>query len=86
MTEQTLIERVARALAPMAWAALGSGDTFAQKARRTASMRHARAAIEAMKQPTDAMLSATEGHSDDPATVWMTMIDAALGVEKGRKP
>jgi hypothetical protein len=45
----SMIERVARALAPLAWAALGLADTLAHKNRRAASLRHARAAIEAMR-------------------------------------
>jgi hypothetical protein len=51
-----VVERVARALAPLAWAALGTGDTLQQKNRRTASIRHARAAIEAMREPSKAMV------------------------------
>lgn len=46
VTEE-VVEAAARALAPIAWAALGTGDTLAQKNRRTASVRHARAALTA---------------------------------------
>lgn len=42
-----MVERGARAIAPLAWAALGTGDTLAQANRRKASLRHARAALEA---------------------------------------
>lgn len=48
------VERVARALAPKAWAAFGKIGIYglAQVSRRTASLRHARAAIAAMKTPS----------------------------------
>jgi len=41
-------EKIARALAPLAWAALGTGDTLSQKNRRTASLRHADAVLTAI--------------------------------------
>jgi len=41
-------ETIARALAPVAWAALGLADTLAQKNRRTASLRHADAVLRAL--------------------------------------
>lgn len=50
-----MVERVARAIAPMAWNSVNAGDTAGQKNRRKASLKHARAAIEAMRQPTDEM-------------------------------
>lgn len=59
-----MIERVARALAPTSWAALGTGDTLAHKNRRTASTRHARLAIAAMREITDAMIDAAFDHPD----------------------
>jgi len=42
-----MVEQVARALAPLAWAALGLADTLAHQNRRKASLNHARAAIAA---------------------------------------
>lgn len=75
----TMIERVARTLEPQAWRALGIGDTLAYKNRRTSSLRKARAAIEAMREPTDAM--ADEGYraiAKGADAVWIAMIDAAL--------
>lgn len=39
----------------------------------------ARAAIEAMREPTDAMAESTHWGPATGATVWRTMIDAALG-------
>lgn len=48
-TEQSMVERVARAIAPAAWEALGIGDTLACKNRRIASERHARRAIAALR-------------------------------------
>jgi hypothetical protein len=46
---EAMVVRVARALAPKAWATQGivGSDTRAQMARRVASMRHARAALAA---------------------------------------
>jgi len=82
-----IVERVARALAPVAWAALGTGDTLANQSRRTASLRHARAAIAAMREPDSRMIEAgwinardVDGNpSDDNAVAcWEAMIDAAL--------
>ncbi|MDE2106771.1 MAG: hypothetical protein KGL39_56675 [Patescibacteria group bacterium] len=40
-----IVEKVARALAPASWAALGTGDTLAHANRRKASLRHACAAL-----------------------------------------
>ncbi len=61
---QKAIEAVARALAPMAWAALGTGDTLAQKNRRQASLRHASAAIlaftAALREPSEGIVRAAE--------------------------
>jgi hypothetical protein len=52
------IERVARVLEPQAWAALGIGDTLAYANRRKSSLRKARLAIEAMREPTPEMIAA----------------------------
>ena len=78
----TDLERVARALAPRAWAALGNGDTLAQKSRRTASLRHARAAFAAVHDPSEAMIAAADadagGFPSRGRNVWRAMIDAIL--------
>ena len=51
-----MIEQMARAIAPKAWAYFDRGDqTMAQEHRRTASLRHARAALAAAREPTDTM-------------------------------
>jgi len=85
-----MVERVARALAPVAWAALGTGDTLANQSRRTASLRHARAAIAAMREPTQQMQDSGRDANDRYATeaapcsamrahdAWTAMIDCAL--------
>lgn len=46
-------------------------------------VQDARAAIAAMREPDEAMLSAASPFADDdgPITVWKTMIDAALSEE-----
>lgn len=49
MTVSDTIERVARALAPLAWRALGLCDTLAQENRRKASLRHAEQALTALR-------------------------------------
>lgn len=51
-----MVERVARAIEPHAWGRAGKwNDTRSAKSRRTVSMFQARAAIEAMREPTEAM-------------------------------
>ncbi len=73
-----MIERVALALEPKC-RAFGKGDMPMQVARE-----FARAAIEALREPTDAMVKAgyrddSEGANDcDTADQWRRMIDAAL--------
>lgn len=49
MTHPTdaMVEAVARAMEPMAWAAVGMADTLAHSHRRRASLRYAQAAIAA---------------------------------------
>lgn len=74
-----MVERVARALAPLSWAALGLADTLAHKNRRTASLRHARAAIEAMRDPTDAMVEVGQKRFPGPSSLFSAMVDEALG-------
>ncbi len=55
---ETMVERMAKALAPAAWASLGVGDTSAQKHRRTASIRHALAVLQVLAEPDGAMVEA----------------------------
>ena len=84
-----MIERVARVLEPLSWAALGTGDTLAFKNRRTSSLWKARRVIEPMRCPTEEMIDAglTEdggGHDDQcnrniQVDAYRAMIDAALG-------
>lgn len=75
----SMIERVARILEPQAWRALGLSDTLAYKNRRTSSLRKARAAIEAMREPTDAMMRQMEiAGGAGMRGVWWMGIDAAL--------
>lgn len=95
----TLIERVARAMFHAECephkAVTGYGDTFgwddAMPAVRDRLMASARAAIGAMREPTDLMIKAAEDGDDqgssiygDPFTplphdeAWKAMIDAAL--------
>lgn len=68
-----MVERVARALEPKC-RAFGKGDMPMQVARE-----FARAAIEAMRQPTDDMIAAARrnNHPRD-IDVWLTMISEAL--------
>jgi hypothetical protein len=76
-----MIEKVAKVLEPQAWAALGIGDTLAYKSRRTSSLRKARAAIEALREPTNDMVWAHEVPHygpDEAREAWQAMIDAAL--------
>jgi hypothetical protein len=56
----TDLERVARAIAPKAWATYGllGVDTLANVNRRTASLKHARAAVAALMEPSSEMLIA----------------------------
>lgn len=85
-----MVERVARALDPEAF-----GHDFPVMAakhyevRRSISMKRARAAIEAMREPTEAMVKAVydqadpgfcdePGESTSPRDAWQQMIDEAL--------
>lgn len=65
-----MVKRVAKALAALPSSQREGGPTYDQ---------YARAAIEAMREPTPQML-ATFADGDDPAYAedWRTMIDAAL--------
>lgn len=76
-----MVDRVARILEPQAWAALGAGDTLAYKNRRTSSLRKARAAIEGMREPTDAMIDAG-AKEYTVLMMWQAAIDAALKEQK----
>lgn len=58
-------ETIARALAPIAWAALGLADTLAQKNRRTASLRHADAVLRALDAAGLAVVPKRTGGLDD---------------------
>lgn len=90
-----LLERVARAIAPKAWKTLGLPPGFdrpSDQYRRAASLRHARAAIEAMREPTEEMAEAgadKASHCDLPVGAiamqvgWQAMIDAALTKPEG---
>lgn len=77
-----IVERIARALAPSSWTALGTGDTLAHQNRRTASLRHARKAIEAMR---DCAPVVYDGNGEvahqlvgDPKSVWIMFMDGVL--------
>lgn len=77
-TELSMVERVARQLEPQAWAALGIGDTLAYSNRRTSSLRKARKAIGAMREPTKLMLMASGIHGTTNKSKYQAMIDEAL--------
>lgn len=88
-----VLERVARALEPQAWAALGTGDTLAYKNRRVSSLRKARAAIEAIREPTEEMMQAACDAAFQPVSLtseeayelgWRSMIDAILNEKEER--
>lgn len=78
------LEAIARVLEPQAWAALGHADTLAYKNRRTSSLRKARAALMAIREPTEAMMFGGWGPTmadgeNTPLAVWRAMIDHILG-------
>jgi|WetSurMetagenome_2_1015567.scaffolds.fasta_scaffold15328_2 hypothetical protein len=53
MTEmEKMIERIARELAPLAWAALDLGDTQNHASRRSASLRQARRIVGVIREQT----------------------------------
>lgn len=91
----TMIEKVARAISPTCW-----NDTLTEMMRpdaietgRLLALESARAAIEAMREPTDAMCEAgaryyhdnwRPGHAKEDtnmALIWTDMIDAALSTQ-----
>lgn len=99
-----MIERVARAiyaeryLVEIAFGAMPAWEDV-QGSDRTGTFDEARAALEAMREPTEAMTSATSGvvtgcdgeygdynvYCDDRVAgeIWTAMIDAALSNSKG---
>lgn len=85
MAEQSMVERVAKALFESAvddrqWA---NADIYAYKdtSLRELYLAKARAAIDAMREPTAEMIGAMED-SYQPDEVWRAMIDAALAPRK----
>lgn len=76
----TMVERCARKIEPLAWAALGVTDTQAHARKRESSLRKARDVLEAMREPSAEM--ANEGRwpaeDDGPVACWKAMIAAAL--------
>lgn len=82
----TMIERVARALCEaegMEWGAQASAMTSGSGGDNEQEyyLTQARAAIEAMREPTEAMQDAGESHCNDygtPSGCFRAMIDAAL--------
>lgn len=85
---ESMIERVARILEPQAWRALETGDTLAYQNRRTSSLRKAKAALQALMEPTEAMTHAGERAAWDDANhmpairaipaAWSAMIRSAM--------
>jgi hypothetical protein len=82
----TMVERVAAAIDPGAWAddlpVPTRADTEAFHRRRQASAKLARAAILAMREPSDAMCMAAWDFDGGPSAMFRGMIDAALDEEK----
>lgn len=77
----SMVEKIARVLEPQAWAALGTGDTLAYKNRRTSSLRKARAALQALMEPTPGMIEAgqqCEGFGGDGGQIYAAMIRSAM--------
>lgn len=72
-----MVERVARAIDPNAWEEGAHWYAFERKWRRGKSLHAARAAIEAMREPTYSMKQAVKDGMDH-AEVWSAMIAAAL--------
>ncbi len=83
----TLIERMARALYDdsskgqrdcLSWDEMKAihGIEYEGVAR---FYRRARAALAAIRVPTERMVEAAEGCPNDPAQIWTAMIDAELG-------
>lgn len=70
-----MVERVARAIDPFAWL-----TEYGSNYRRTDSIRKAKEAIEAMREPTEGMLEAgyAVGPENQTHQIYEDMIDAAL--------
>jgi hypothetical protein len=86
MSEPKLVEAIAREIAPLAWAALGMADTLAQKNRRTASLKHAAAALSAIERegwkvvPVEPTMDMCRAYGPDflvNGAVWQAMLAAA---------
>jgi hypothetical protein len=80
--EVSMIERVARAIATAELGPKGEMEEYFWEKHRELFLAQARAAIEAMREPTDAMIMATGdvgGPWDTGADAdWYKMIDVAL--------
>lgn len=83
----SMIERVARAIDPCAWDVMTHDDGCPDcRAAREQARGRARAAIEAMREPTEEMVrmgmtalpNSTPGRHQKTGWVWDAMIDAAL--------
>ena len=79
----SMIERMARVLAPTAFGSITSSK-LAQGAERARAMSKARALLAAMRDPTDMMVDAGNDMSESyggrsvSRAIWPAMIDAAL--------
>jgi hypothetical protein len=83
--EQSMVEKVARAIDPAIWLATSETPEEASRVQnlRNTSLYRARVAISAMWEPTQAMYDALSATGKmwrdlDSQTVWQTYIDAAL--------
>lgn len=74
---ESMIERVARAMFDATNEHDETWDTEAQEIKTTYLIM-ARAAIEAMREPTDVMVDALEGYDSSPVSLYERAIDAAL--------
>lgn len=72
-----MIERVAKAIWSDYWDGEGCSWAEMEESSRQTALSMARAAIEAMREPTEAMLEAQFGQPS-PADCWRAMIDAAV--------
>lgn len=82
-----MVERVARAIDPDEWALIDNKTAVTYDARGL-SLQRARAAIAAMREPTEAMADAPARagvyagdytmHAGEATEAWQAMIDAAL--------
>lgn len=83
-----MVEKVARAIDPEAWKddlpVPTRADTIAFHEGRQASIARARAAIGAMREPSDSMLAAMDQSAGQWA--WLAGIDAALSEGKEEVP